>query len=172
MLQRLPEKVNFVKQVEYQACIEGSWPIAKLERLKELLSEGSGERSGDLTAKLEFGRHAGFLSLSGKLEANLSLVCQRCMQDMDYQISTKFLLGIVHNDEEADELPEDMEPCLLAEEEQSIIELLEDELLLSLPIAPTHEQDCSSYLVQQDERRQAEKMASSPFAALKDLKLD
>ena len=168
MLQQMPDMVNFIRQAEYQACIEGSWPIAKMERLTDLLSA----KTGELTARLAFGRHAGFYSVEGELETTLSVVCQRCLQNMEYQVSRHFLLGLVKTDDDADELPEDMEPFLVTEEDQSIIDMLEDELLLSLPIAPAHDQDCSSFLLEQNQRQQEEKEASCPFAVLKGLKLD
>ena len=76
------------------------------------------------------------------------------------------------NEEEMQELPADLEPYLIEGDEQSIIDLLEDELLLSLPIAAVHQEECSEFLKKHDEQKQAEKEASSPFAVLKGMKVD
>jgi uncharacterized protein len=73
-------------------------------------------------------------------------------------------------------LPEEFEPYLLEDEEQSIIDLVEDELLLSLPMVTVHEEACSDYMTKQNREVkaaiEAEKEAEHPFAALKALKDD
>lgn len=168
MLQQLPESVDFIQQAERQGCFEGSWPIAELGRIREVVDD----TTGDLLAKLEFGRCSGFYCLQGHVEASLGLLCQRCLKPMVYKVSGRFKLGLVSSEEQMDELPDDMEPYLVEGEAQSIIELLEDELLLSLPIAATHKEECSAFLSEQDKQRQADKEASSPFAVLKNLKTD
>ena len=170
MRQRLPETANFIELAEKHWEIEGGWPIAELGRLSNLdVLSGS---TGQLTARLKFDTRAGVYCLQGSFEAALSLICERCLQNMDYTVSGQFLFGLIKTEDEAINIPSDMEPYQLKAEEQSIIDLLEDELLLLLPIAPTHEQDCSEILQQLDKRRQDEKMASSPFSVLKNLKLE
>jgi uncharacterized protein len=98
--------------------------------------------------------------------------CQRCNQPIRQPVAGSFLFALMHSEAEIGEIPEDMEPYLLVGEEQSIIDILEDELLLSLPLVSAHNEDCSEYLREQDKRLQTEKMASSPFAALKKLMSD
>ena len=52
------------------------------------------------------------------------------------------------------------------------IDLVEDELLLSLPMVMTHNEACSGFMTEQEKAIKAEKEAAHPFAALKALKDD
>lgn len=168
MPKQLPETVDFLKQAERNVRLEGVWPLAGLERLSEVLSDNSGE----LYARVSFSSGAGYLCMQGSIDAALVLNCQRCLEPMQHEVSERFKFGLITSEEEADELPADIEPYLVEGEEQSLIDVLEDELLLSIPIAAMHQEECSEYLRQLNEKRRVEKEKSNPFAVLKDLKLD
>ena len=168
MLEQLPETADFLKQAERSVGLEGDYPLTRLNRLAAALCETEGE----IHARLNFGSIAGFRCLQGTVEASLKLICQRCVNPMDYKVSVRFKFGLVLDEEEANELPADLEPYLIEGDEQSIISLLEDELLLSLPIAVAHDEECSKFLKKHNEQKQAEKEASSPFAVLKNMKVD
>ncbi len=168
MPKQLPETTNFLKQAERNVTLEGVMPLAKLERLSEVVSGDSGE----LFAKLHFTSGMGYLRLHGKVEATLELICQRCMQPMEHVVSGHFNFGLLTSEEYEDKLPPEADPYLLEGDEQSVIDILEDELLLSIPISAMHEEECSEFLQKQNEERQVEKEKSNPFAVLKDLKID
>ena len=148
--------------------LEGVMSLDKLERLSELLSDNSGE----LSAKLRFTSGTGYLGLHGEVEASLELTCQRCLQPMNQKVSGQFKFGLLTDEKYIDKVPSDADPYLLEGDEQSVVEILEDELLLSIPIAATHQKECSEFLQQQNEERRVEKEKSNPFAVLKDLKID
>jgi uncharacterized protein len=168
MSEQLPETADFLKQAERNVSLEGDYPLARLERLSAALCD----TTGVLHARLNFGSTAGFHCLQGTVEANLELTCQRCMNPMTYGVSGRFKFGLVLDEEEMQELPADLEPYLIEGDEQSIVDVLEDELLLSLPIAAMHDEECSEFLRKHNEQKQAEKEASSPFAVLKGMKVD
>jgi uncharacterized protein len=168
MPELLPETADFLKQAERTVSLEGRFPLAGLERLIAILCDTEGE----LVARLDFGSGADFHYLQGTVEANLKLICQRCMEPMDHRVSSRFKFGLVLDEKETKDLPAGIEPYLIEGDEQSIINLLEDELLLSLPMAATHQQECSGFLRKHDKQRRAEKEASSPFAVLKGMKTD
>ncbi|MBT8119871.1 MAG: DUF177 domain-containing protein [Gammaproteobacteria bacterium] len=166
----LPETANFVRQVELNRTIEGVYPIAKFARLGEVLLSDE----GFVTVKLEFTRSVGIASLRGKVSAQLLVECQRCLKPVETEVSGSFKFALVHSEDEFDLLPEEFEPYLLEDEEQSIIDLVEDELLLSLPMVTIHQEACSEFMSNQNEAVKtaikAEKEAENPFAALKALK--
>lgn len=168
MQHELLETANFIRQVERNSSFEGVWPVAKFERLKALLNSDQGE----VQVSLKFGDRAGIACLRGNVSAELDVLCQRCLQPMTIAVSGGFLFGLISSEDEMDALPGDMEPLLVMDAEQSLIDIVEDELLLLLPQVTAHAEACSEYLLQQDERRQADKMASSPFAVLKNLMSD
>jgi uncharacterized protein len=168
----LPETANFVRQVELNRTFEGVYPISKFARLGELLLRDEGY----VTVKLEFTRSVGIASLRGKVSAKLLVECQRCLQPVETEVSGSFKFALVHSEDEFELLPEEFEPYLIEGEEQSIIDLVEDELLLSLPMVTIHEEACSEFMSKQNEEVraaiEAEKVAGNPFAALKALKED
>jgi len=172
LLGKLLEAVNFARQVELKRTIEGVYPISKLQRLSEALSSSE----GFVSAKLEFGHCVGFACLKGEVTATLTAECQRCLKPLSTEVTGRFKFGLVNNEEESELLPEELEPLLIAGDEQSIIDLIEDELLLSLPMVTVHEEACSDYMSKQNRKvqaaMQAEKEVSNPFAALKALKGD
>ncbi len=169
---KLPETANFVRQVELNRTLEGVYSISKFARLGEMLLSDEGY----VTVKLEFTRSVGISSLRGKVSAKLLVECQRCLQPVETEVSGSFKFALVHSEEEFELLPEEFEPYMLEGEEQSIIDLVEDELLLSLPMVTIHEQACSEFMSKQNEEVraaiEAEKQAGNPFAALKALKED
>lgn len=168
MPKQLPETTNFLKQAERDVTLEGAMPLVKLERLSEVLCGNSGE----LFAKLHFTSGTGYLGLHGRVEASLELICQRCMNPMKHTVSGQFKFGLMTSEGYEDKLPPDADPYLLEGDEQSVVEILEDELLLSVPLAVMHDEECSEFLQQQNEERRVEKEKSNPFAVLKDLKID
>ena len=162
----LPVTANFMRQVELNRTIEGNYPLAKLGRLAEVLLVNEGY----VSAKLEFGQSVGYACLKARASATLSVKCQRCLNPMEIEVSGRFKFALVSSEEEFDCLPEEFEPYLLEGDEQSIIDLIEDELLLSLPMVIVHEESCSDFMASQEKAIKAIKEASHPFAALKAIK--
>ena len=162
----LPATADFMRQVELNRTIEGSYPLAKLERLSEFLLHNEGY----VSAKLAFGHSAGFACLKAKASAKLLVMCQRCLKPMETEVAGSFKFALVNSEDEFELLPEEFEPYLMEGEKQSIIDLIEDELLLCLPMVTVHEDACSDFIKSQQKARKAEKEASHPFAALKVLK--
>jgi uncharacterized protein len=168
MQTQMPETLNFVRQVELNRVIDGVYPLSKFTRLSETLLSNE----GDVTVKIEFGYKVGFACLKGRVSAKVLVECQRCLKPMETELAGSFKFALVSSEDEFDLLPEEFEPYLLEGDEQSIIELIEDELLLSLPMVTVHDNACSVYMTKQEEAMKAEKEASHPFAALKALKDD
>ena len=168
----LPETINFMRQVELQRTIEGAYPLDKLRRLTETLVT----KEGHVSAKLEFGHKVGFACVTAQMSATLLVKCQRCLEPLETEVTGSFKFALVHSEDEIELLPEEFEPFLLEGEEQSIIDLIEDELILCLPMVTVHDNACSDYMEKQNMKVkaaiEAEKEASHPFAALKSLKDD
>jgi uncharacterized protein len=99
-------------------------------------------------------------SLHLNIRANLPVVCQRCLDEMlvDLDLSFNYLISntVINEFDENDEVD-----WLEANNEMNLQELIEDELLLAMPIAPTHEKNCSKLSMESGEK-------PNPFAILKD----
>ena len=79
--------------------------------------------------------------VTGELEAPVTLECQRCMGPMQKTLVSRFTLGLVTSDEQAQQLPKELEPFLTDDFSADLWSLTEDELLLVLPPFPLHERD-------------------------------
>ena len=173
MKQRLPVHLNFVQKTKIGFEIKGNWPIKQLKRLNEVLVYDQDTDPGDIEAELTFGRLGPIPFIDGRIKAKLQLKCQRCMQSMEYIVDTQFKLGIVLNDTQMERLPDEFEPYLLEDDNNHLPDLLEDEVLLALPLVAKHEFDCSEFMQQQDTEQQKPvdkvEQKENPFAALKDL---
>ncbi|MEP7299572.1 MAG: YceD family protein [Burkholderiales bacterium] len=101
--------------------------------------------------------------------ARVSLECQRCLKPVTVplQISRRFLF--VHGEDAAAQLDTDSEDDVLAiTRALDLRELIEDELLLAMPIVPRHDV-CPEPLAQAPDEDVVEERPN-PFAALAALK--
>ena len=169
MNQTLPVHLNFAQKAKIGFELKGKWPIKQLKRLNEVLLSDQGE----LDVELKFDRAGPIPFIDGHITAELQLKCQRCMQAMPYAVDIRFKLGLVLNDEHIEKLPDEFEPYMLEDDNNHLPDLLEDELLLALPLVAMHEFDCSDYLQQQSTEHQNEvekvEEKENPFSVLKDL---
>jgi len=169
MNQILPVHLNFAQKAKVGFEIQGKWPIKQLKRLNESLMSNAGE----IDVELKFDRAGPIPFIEGHITTELQLKCQRCMQAMSYTMDIRFKLGLVLNDEHIEKLPDEFEPYLIEGDNNHLPDMLEDELLLALPLVAMHEFDCSDYLQQQNSEQQNEvekvEEKTNPFSVLKDL---
>jgi len=147
--------------------LRGSLPVSSLVRLQDFLR--------DSTGSVEFAVKGGHdpenrpvlaLSVSGLLH----MQCQRCLERLDYPLRYSTTLRLVQPGEDLSETIADPDAVdvVKASMELDVAELIEDELLLSLPFSPRHaEGTCDSR--KKDTRGTAEGGAFSGLAALKNV---
>jgi len=134
----LPEHVDPYRFAEQSLQLRGLVKITDMPRLAGSLISADGAVMVDL----QFGKdEQGLTYLKGKIDAKLALECQRCMQPFIYEIIPDFALGIVTTLDEANALPSHYEPVLTKDGQLALRELIEDELILNLPIIPKHNAD-------------------------------
>lgn len=105
------------------------------------------------------------LSVSGSIE----LMCQRCMTPLKFAVESESILILAKTDERADEidalLDDDNVDVIVGSKALNVMELVEDEALLAIPLAPKH--DICPDNAALDDLMGAKK--ASPFAVLKGL---
>ena len=126
-----------------QASLSGDIHVKSLRRLCELLDSEEG------TVKAEFRfdqRQPQCVTVEIDYEAALAVVCQRCLEPFTLSLADHSALAIVEPDGSEDYAPEGFEPLLLEEAKLQPVALLEDELIMALPLVPRHEEeaDCGS----------------------------
>ena len=98
-------------------------------------------------------------SLHLHIKSQLPVICQRCLSEMliNLDLNFDYLLSdsTINEMEDSDEMD-----WLEINSEMDVRELIEDELLLAMPIAPAHEGSCSRFSMQSGEK-------PNPFAVLK-----
>jgi len=105
--------------------------------------------------------------IHGRVRVGVTLTCERCLEPVEMVLAATPALGLVRGDEDAARLPERLEPCFLAAEELDLFDLVEEELLLALPIVARHQEACGR-LGSLDPA--APETAASPFRVLERLK--
>ncbi len=154
---------------EAEADIDFAVPLAELPRLRAQLASVSGEAHG----RVHFRRMAGVAVAELTLSGTAHLVCQRCLGAMDVGIETEAQVGLIPTEADAGRVPEELEPVLAPEGRISAGELVEEELLLALPIVPLHPEADGGSCVLADAPAAAadanEEEVQRPFAQLAEL---
>lgn len=118
-----------------EAEIDFDIPLSELPRLRARVP-GIG---GSVRGSARFRRQAGFAVAELSLAGKAALQCQRCMQAMELPIESTTHVALVLAEADAAKVPEALEPVLAREGRIGTGELVEEELLLALPIVPLHE---------------------------------
>jgi len=169
MSDQLPETIKPQSLVDTGGHIGGFTSLARMDRLAALLEN----RTGAVETQLDFGKDSqGIRFVHGSIKTELPLICQRCLEVMRYPVDLRLSLALVTSVEQADRLPEGYEPLVLDSATLSLTTLVEDELLLTLPIVAMHpESECSVRTPVSSEVNTGKVTEKPhPFAALAQLK--
>ncbi|WP_455196742.1 YceD family protein [Kaarinaea lacus] len=135
MSQRLPEFIEPYRLAETQRILAGDLPIARMSRLVSMLLSDAGEVHVNLVFGVD---EIGQANVIGEVTTAVTMQCQRCMESMEVEVSSEVSLAFVRTEKQAQGLPSYYDP-LIVEEETSLSELVEDEIILALPAVPLHE---------------------------------
>ncbi len=165
------DNLAFAKNNERLA---GRLQLADCQRLQAILAQSLqytaaagevGQIQYELIGRANALQH--FLQLN--ISASLMTACQRCLNAMPLTLTLSFNYLISDINDEAFEALElddhDDYDMQQASPSMDVAALIEDEVIMALPFAPTHAEDCAAPTMQSGEK-------PNPFAVLKDLKLD
>jgi uncharacterized protein len=139
--------------------LQGDLPVAELARVLDTLTASDGNLAYRVRGRVEPRKRP---QLAVDVDGMLSVRCQRCLEGIDYPVRIRSLLELVEEGEEPtqEEIEDDSKDFLVAQKELDVVALIEDEIILDLPVAPRHENcvlpDTGKRLVE-----------LSPFAILK-----
>jgi uncharacterized protein len=125
-----------------QADIDFVIPLAQLPRLRSHLASTDGTVRG----VVHFRREAGFRIAAIELEGAALLTCQRCLEPMRWPVDGAARVALVAAESDADRVPQQFESVLVPDDRVSVRDLVEEEMLLSLPIVALHAdaRDCGA----------------------------
>ncbi|MCW8877382.1 MAG: YceD family protein [Kangiellaceae bacterium] len=147
------------------------WKVKDFNRLAEALFDDS----GNIEVKIE-----GYFDLQKRcllkcqITAQLVLECQTTFEGIDYNLDKQVVYCCVSSESQLAEIDEEFEAVLTEEGYLDIAQLIEDELILSVPIVANKPQDKINQTLRfgelDEEAIAKEKEKANPFAVLKDLK--
>lgn len=166
----LPDQIKLVKFCKKNARLDGFWPLQKFTRL----TENALDSTGKVSVQAVFSVQHGFPTLCGKVQFEVRMQCQRCLEPVCIPLNAEINLGFVQSESELENLPDFLEGVIYEPEEISLIEVVEQELLLALPLIPYHE-DCDAFPYQ-DQQAIADQPVTAnkdnPFQVLQSLRTD
>ena len=146
-------------------------PVARFERLVAILASDAGE----VQASARFSRREDHVVVAGRVRASLALLCQRCLEPMVLEVDEPYELTCVESEAAARALAEELDPVVLDDAGRiTIVALLEDELILHVPLIARHPEAARCAPPEHSfggEGIEPEAGPSRPFDALRNLNL-
>jgi uncharacterized protein len=149
--------INNLEFTTSQQALNGVLEASACSRLVDLLADA--KRCNIQYKLIGHAKRLSMPSLQLNIHAVLQVTCQRCLQAMpiDLMLNFDYLIG--------DEMPSENDELddtdwLEAAADMDLGELIEDELLLAMPIAPMHTSNCQLLKSESGEK-------PNPFAILK-----
>lgn len=168
MSQPLPEQIDPFRLVRQKRILAGTLELGRMPRLAPLLLSGEGRAE----IEVEFGTDdMGVKFARGEVITELPLICQRCLKPMQVPVRAPIALGFVTQQRDADAMPTHYDPLLIEHVPIPLLDIVEDELLLSLPIVATHAPGvCEAAVKTQEPEAMPVPERENPFAVLAQLK--
>lgn len=169
MHQQLPREIDPFRFANSGIRLTGQIPLSSMRRLAALLVNDDGMVDVDMLFDID---ETGLPFMQGQFQVNIQLICERCMSPMTLKLNIAALLGIIRYERKVEGLADQYEPWIIDDAKQvDPAQMVEDELILALPIVPKHDYVCLPEDVWQagEPESEADKPAS-PFAVLAALK--
>ena len=163
---QLPKKIKLFKFARKEASLHGDYKISAMPRISEIARNNEDRVKVDLSFYLENDKTP---CIKGIINTNIILDCQRCLEAFPVDLKVNFNLAFVRYEDQAEGLDSSFEVYVIGEEEDlDSIDLITDEILLSIPMAPSHDFDCSLKI---DKEEIVEEIGENPFDVLKNIKM-
>ena len=136
-----PGVVDLAEFARTAEVLEGERAPAGFPRLRDLLFDEDGRVGwrieGSRRPRPEGGADA-YLELH--LDATVTLRCERCLQGVETRVDESRLFKVLATEAQAERFDAESDECdaLVADPRFDLLELVEDEAILALPIAPRH----------------------------------
>lgn len=164
-----PRRLDFRRAALEGRSPSGTLSLDDLPRTRDVAVTGS---SACITATLDFHEDSQRrVIVEGQAATTLRLPCQRCLEPADVPLALDIAGMAVSSDEAAAQVPREWEPMLADGESLDLYALIDDELLLGLPITVHCDRpecrarfDMTAETALEDTPAAEEK--SNPFAAL------
>lgn len=167
---QMPTNILLEKWADVGFVWSGQVAICEFSRLYQVLDKT--HTQPNLTIQLTLTKKEGILWLSYDIQNHVQLACQRCLLPITVDLSGNYTLAILYNESQIASINNAEfvfldEVCPDNRKTLPIKDLLEDELLLRLPLSPRHK-NCQLPITLQS--FEPEEKADNPFLVLSQLK--
>ncbi|HVT34166.1 MAG TPA: YceD family protein [Nevskiaceae bacterium] len=161
----IPATVSASGAVAKAQRYEGDLSLTAMPRLAQLVRPEAHAVQVQLVADDK----SGYPRMHGEVSGTLPLECQRCGRAFDWPLQAAIDLRLVRDEQHEHDLLGDCDPYLVRDDQLPLRELIEDEVLLALPMLARCEScensvNAAPAAVQEGPAVRRE----NPFAALKD----
>ena len=118
-----------------RAEFSGSFPVADMPRLAACLRSDAGVVNVAIAFRQQ---DRGWLGLGIGLRSSLSVTCQRCLGPLALEIDEQVEFGFVTDEDSIGLLPPGVEPVVPDGDRLSLLQVVEDEMLVAVPMVPKH----------------------------------
>lgn len=168
-----PKHILFEKWADIGFSWAGEVSLQEFDRLYTHLSPTAQPQNPTLKLTIELTKKDGTVWLDATVQGVLWLDCHRCLDAMSEIVNAEYKTAIVRKDSELPALEQMQADYVLwsevwhDERMLPVFDMIEDELILSLPLSSTHE-DCQMAVDSTGELTEESK--ENPFAILASLK--
>jgi uncharacterized protein len=166
------DQVNAKELAARAAVLERSLSLDQLERV----AAAGGLKGTRIDARLRFGTFDRRTTVDVVIAGIVVLACQRCLQPCECAVDETASLMVVPLD--TDTVPDEYEPLLGSAEQLRLAEVIEEQVLLAMPLVPAHDDaaNCAALVAAQAQPvaavqtvTRAAKEKQMPFANLREL---
>ncbi|GAB2928353.1 23S rRNA accumulation protein YceD [Hafnia psychrotolerans] len=136
---KLPLAVDAIRTAQKRLDYSGIYTASQVTRVAASVVSVDSDVQTSLSFDIDNLRLA---VINGQSDLTVTLECQRCGKTFEHQVHATYCFSPVRNDEQAEALPEAYEPIEVDEfGEVDLLAMIEDEIILSLPVVPVHESE-------------------------------
>ena len=175
-----PAQIEPFKWAEQGFKWSGQLPLSRFVRIAREAVGSSDDQLINIDCKLSMDAYHRIAWLDGHVETKVPMECQRCLETVEIELVSSFHLALVDDESLIERLDEDADFIVLGESEATtkgdydapatadLLALIEDELLLLMPLSPKHE--FCEHKHQPAVEEVAEEKRDNPFEVLAALK--
>jgi len=161
----LPNQLKLFNFAKKEISFSGIYQVSDLPKISEIARNKKDNVKVDLSFYLENDKTP---CIDGIIQLDIILACQRCLDDLSIALEVNFNLAFVRHNQDSEELESHYEIYVIEDEELATHDLISDEILLSIPMVPTHDYDCIKEI---NEQEIVEGKSENPFAILRKIKI-
>jgi len=129
----LPSSIDPIQLADQNTHLSGVIPLCRMKRLLTYSRSDKGDVSIELAFDYDRGRDVRVLH--GEVATEITTTCERCLEPVTLKLKSRINLLLLTPDQGNLEEQDDV---LIVSEPVSLTELVENELILGLPMAPRH----------------------------------